>query len=217
MRNAMGTGEARRIVVTEGMVAVRPPVVGAGRPVYAGPPSDAWAFDTVHSSIFFSVRRMLVARVRGQFTKWRGSMSFDPARPSAADLSVRIEAASIDTGHPDRDAHLRSADFLDVERHPLVTFKSVRVRDLGEMRFAIDGALEIRGETREVVLRADYRGLVRDQWGNDHLGFAATARIARSDFGLRWNEVLPTGELFVGEEVEISIEIQATRLPPRAA
>lgn len=185
------------------------------RPRTSARPSDAWVFDTVHSSIAFSVRRMVVARVRGQFTKWRGSMVFDPARPTEAEVSVHIDAVSIDTGFPERDAHLRSPDFLHADAHPSITFKSAGVRDLGEGRFAITGTLQIRGQSREVVLDASYHGLVRDKWGNDHLGFAASTRIARSDFGLRWNEVLPTGELFVGEEIEISIDIEATRLPAR--
>jgi polyisoprenoid-binding protein YceI len=201
--DARGLPGGRRVVAMEREAAARS--------------SDAWVFDTVHSSILFSVRRMVVARVRGQFTKWRGSMSFDPARPEAAEVAVRIEAASIDTGDSERDSHLRSADFLDAENHPAITFKSVRVEDLGDMRFAIRGALEIRGQTREAVLEASYHGVVRDKWGNDHLGFSAKTRIARSDFGLRWNEVLPTGELFVGEDVEISIEVAATRLPPHQA
>jgi polyisoprenoid-binding protein YceI len=198
-----------------GMDAGATGAVGASDSRPAARPSDEWVFDTVHSSIAFSVRRMVVARVRGQFTKWRGSMVFDPARPAEAEVFVHIDAVSIDTGFPERDAHLRSTDFLHADEHPSITFKSVRVRDLGEGRFAITGALQIRGQTREVVLEASYHGLVRDKWGNDHLGFAAKTRIARSDFGLRWNEVLPTGELFVGEEIDISIEIEATRLPPR--
>jgi polyisoprenoid-binding protein YceI len=208
-------GGGKRTFAEVQAVAAATGAAGDFRPRASARPSDAWVFDTVHSSIAFSVRRMVVARVRGQFTKWRGSMFFDPARPVEAEVSVHIDAVSIDTGFPERDAHLRSADFLHADAHPSITFKSAGVRDLGQGRFAITGALQIRGQTREVVLDASYHGLVRDKWGNDHLGFAAKTQIARSDFGLRWNEVLPTGELFVGEEIEISIEIEATRLPAR--
>jgi polyisoprenoid-binding protein YceI len=186
------------------------PPVAVGGASWAG---EVWGFDTVHSSIHFSVRRMVVGRVRGQFTKWRGTMSFDPARPEVSRVTVRIDADSIDTGDPQRDAHLRSPDFLDAERYPLLAFDSTGVEDLGKGRLAIKGALEIRGVTRDAVLEATYRGSVRDRWGNDHLGFEARGRIDRGAFGLRWNEVLPTGELFVGESVDISIEIEATRLP----
>jgi polyisoprenoid-binding protein YceI len=177
--------------------------------------SHAWVFDTVHSSIHFSVRRMLVGRVRGQFTKWHGSMAFDPARPEATSISVRIDARSIDTGDAERDEHLRSPDFLDAEHHRHIAFDSARIELLPDGRFALAGVLEIRGVAEEVVLATKYLGLVRDRWGNDHVRFAATTRIQRGPFGLVWNEMLPTGELFVGEEIEISIAIEATRLPQR--
>jgi polyisoprenoid-binding protein YceI len=176
-----------------------------------------WRFDTVHSSIQFSVRRMLVGRVTGEFTKWRGTMAFDLARPEASQLSVRIDAGSIDTGDTERDAHLRSPDFLHADGHPLLTFESARVAVLSEGRFAVTGALQIRGVTREVVLEATYRGATRDLWGNDHLQFDAKTRIERGAFGLKWNQVMPTGELFVGESVEITMTIEATRLPVNLA
>jgi polyisoprenoid-binding protein YceI len=176
-----------------------------------------WRFDTVHSSIHFSVRRMLVGRVAGEFTKWRGTMAFDPAQPEASHLDVRIDAGSIDTGEVERDAHLRSPDFLHADAHPVLTFQSLRVDVVEEGRFAVTGLLQIRGVTREVVLHATYRGTTRDPWGNDHLTFDASTRIERGAFGLKWNQVMPTGELFVGESVEITLAIEATRLPVNVA
>jgi polyisoprenoid-binding protein YceI len=183
----------------------------------SSPAPPAWRFDTVHSTIEFSVRRMLVGRVSGQFTKWRGTMTFDHAHPEVSELSVRIDAASIDTGDLERDAHLRSPDFLHADQHPLLTFESLGVARVGEGHFAVTGALQIRGVTREVVLDAIYRGTARDLWGNDHLSFEASGRIERGAFGLKWNQVMPTGELFVGESVEIAMAIEATRLPANVA
>jgi polyisoprenoid-binding protein YceI len=206
---AMGAAASRTDVSS-----LRAGVPGAARAPLA---PQAWRFDTVHSSIHFSVRRLLVSRVHGEFTKWRGTMTFDPARPEASQLSVRIDAGSIDTGEPERDAHLRSPDFLHAEQHPVLTFQSARVLAVDATRLAVTGALQIRGVTREVTLDATYRGTVRDEWGNDHLVFTATTRIERGAFGLKWNQVMPTGELFVGESVEISMDIEATRLPVNVA
>ncbi|HEY2515695.1 MAG TPA: YceI family protein [Polyangiaceae bacterium] len=179
----------------------------------AVPASHAWAFDTVHSSIQFSVRRLLLARVRGQFTKWRGSMTYDPARPEAAKVSVRIDAASIETGDADRDERLRSSDFLDVARAPAMTFESVKVAVVDERHLELVGVLTIRGVTQAVVLSAELQDSVRDHWGNEHLRVAAKTILRRSDFGLTWEDSMPAGEWFLGEDVEISIAIEATRLP----
>jgi polyisoprenoid-binding protein YceI len=142
-------------------------------------------------------------------------MQYDPAHPEQARVSVRIDAQSIDTGDDERDRHLRSVDFLDAEREPVITFESVRVERRGDSKLAVTGGLTIRGVTREVVLNVVLRGTARDRWGNEHLGVGATTAIERGAFGLKWNETMPSGELFVGEEVEISIEIEATRLPER--
>jgi polyisoprenoid-binding protein YceI len=171
-----------------------------------------WVFDTVHSSIHFSVRRMVIGRVRGQFTKWRGSMVFNESIPREAHVAVRIDGDSIETNDARRDKHLRSADFLDVEHFPHITFASSRIEGDGE-RLTITGLLGIRGVTREVVLESEYRGKVRDRWDNERLGFSARTTIQRHAFGLTWNEVMPTGELYVGDEIEISIEIEAMRSP----
>jgi polyisoprenoid-binding protein YceI len=181
----------------------------------SGEPSQkaiTWVFDTVHSSIHFSVRRMVIGRVRGQFCKWRGSMVYDESVPREAHVAVRIDADSIETNDARRDAHLRSADFLDVAQFPHITFASSRVEANGE-QLTITGLLGIRGVTREVVLESERRGKVRDRWDNERLGFSARTTIPRHAFGLTWNEVMPTGELYVGEEIEISIEIEAMRSP----
>lgn len=198
-----------------GVVTLGSPVPVAVRS--AVPTSHAWVFDTVRSSIQFSVRRLLASRVRGQFTKWRGSMTYDPANAEAAKVSVRIDAASIDTGDADRDEHLRSADFLDVERAPAMTFESVKVAVVDDRRFEVVGVLTVRGVTQAVVLSAELQDSVRDAWGNEHLRVTAKTTIQRSDFGLTWEDSMPAGEWFLGEDVEITIAIEATRLPvPRS-
>lgn len=191
-------------------------------PQAMGPVADAnvagaWVFDTVHSSIHFSVRRLVVGRVRGQFTKWRGSMAWNEASPRDSQVRVSIDADSIETSDPARDAHLRSADFLDVEHFPSMTFASTRVEPVDAEHLTVTGLLSIRGIEREVALQCEYRGRARDRWDNERLGFAARTVIERHAFGLVWNEVLPTGEMFVGEEVEISIDIEAMRSPPGTA
>ncbi len=177
---------------------------------------DAWRFDTVNSSLAFSLRRMVVGRIRGQFTKWRGTMEFDPSRPEATKVVLRIDADSIETGDAERDARLRGADFLASALFPHLTFRSSSVVDRGGGQLAIRGMFEVRGVVREVVLDLSYLGSARDAWGNDHRKFRATMRIERGLFGLKWCEALPAPELLLGGAVEIAIDIEATRLPGNA-
>jgi len=173
----------------------------------------SWVFDTVHSSIQFSVRRMVVSRVRGQFTRWRGLMIFDQDNPGGSRVEAQIDANSVDTNDTRRDAHLRSPDFLDAQRHPAISFASTRIEAVGPGRYRMTGALTIRGVSREIGVAAEYRGKVRDPWGNDRLVFAATTTLLRHAFGLTWNEVLPAGELYVGEEIDVEIAIEALPAP----
>jgi polyisoprenoid-binding protein YceI len=173
----------------------------------------SWVFDTVHSSIQFSVRRMVLSRVRGQFTRWRGSMFFDEDKPGESRVQAQIDANSVETNDARRDVHLRSTDFLDAEHHPTISFTSTRIEAAGAGRFQMTGMLAIRGLTREITIASEYRGKVRDPWGNDRLVFAARTTILRHAFGLTWNEVLPTGELYVGEDIDVEIAIEALPAP----
>lgn len=172
--------------------------------------SKLWNIDTTHSGIHFSVRHMVFARVRGRFTGWSGAIQLDPSHPARSSVEVEIQAGSIDTGVADRDNHLRSPDFLDVEQFPTLRFKSKSVEEAGD-RYRITGDLTIRGVTREVVLDVEYAGQAKDPWGNKRAAFTASASFDRKDFGLRWNQVLEAGGVLVGERIEVELEIQAVQ------
>ncbi len=170
-----------------------------------------WDFDLTHSSVGFSVRHLVISKVRGRFARWSGQLTFDPARPEATTVDVSIEAASIDTGEAQRDAHLRSADFFDAERFPRITFHGTRVEKLGDDRWQLAGELAIAGVTKPVTLEVESFGLAKDPWGGERAGFSARTTIDRRDFGLTWNQTLETGGVLVGEKIEIVIEIEAVK------
>jgi polyisoprenoid-binding protein YceI len=173
--------------------------------------TERWEIDSSHSSIQFTVRHLVIAKVRGQFSRWTGSISAPDGDFSRATLSAAIDAGSIDTGVADRDAHLRSADFFDVERYPEVTFTSTEVTRVADDRLLLAGALTIKGVTRDVVLDVEPLGLAKDPWGNERAAFSATTSIDRRDFGLTWNQVLETGGVMVGDRIDITFEIEAVR------
>ena len=174
-------------------------------------PATLWQFDPTHSRVGFAVRHLMVSKVRGEFAKWSGTFAFDPDRPEASTVAVDIDAASLDTKEPQRDAHLRSGDFFDAEHFPTLTFRSTKVERAGAQRFSVAGDLTIRGVTRAVTLDVDYAGQVKDAWGGTRAGFSARTTIDRKEFGLVWNMVLEAGGLTVGDQVEIDIEIEAVR------
>ena len=175
-----------------------------------------YLIDTTHSSIDFSIRHLVIAKVRGRFAAFSGSLELDPADLSKSTVSVEIEAASISTNEAKRDAHLRSPDFFDVEQFPLITFTSKQVVvDGSDLR--VTGDLTIHGVTREVVLAAESLGATKDPWGNDRIAFAAKTSIDRKEFGLRWNQVLEAGGFMVGDKVEIGLDVQAVRQAASAA
>lgn len=170
-----------------------------------------WNIDSSHSGAQFAVRHMVISKVRGTFERWAGTIEFDPSKPEASKVSVRIEAASIDTHEPQRDQHLRSADFLDAEKYPAITFESRRIESRGEDRYRVLGELTIHGVTRPVELDTEYLGGGKDPWGNERIGFFAKTSLNRKDFGLNWNQVLETGGVLVGEQVEVSLDVQAVK------
>ena len=169
-----------------------------------------WNFDNSHSSIGFSVRHLMISKVRGQFNQWSGTFDYDESDPTKSKLSVSIDAASIDTRDEKRDAHLRSPDFFDVEKFPALTFASTRVERDGD-DFVVTGDLTIHGVTRAVQLKVESLGQTKDPWGGQRAGFSATATINRKDFGMHFNMALETGGVLVGEKIEIAIEIEAVR------
>jgi polyisoprenoid-binding protein YceI len=170
-----------------------------------------WRIDSAHSAAQFTVRHMMVSNVRGHFGKLAGTARFDAADPAKGSLEVTVDVASIDTREPKRDAHLKSADFFDAEKHPAMTFKSKRIDRAGS-GYRLTGDLTIRGVTREVVFNVE--GLapeVKDGRGGVRTGATATARINRKDFGLTWNRAIETGGVVVGDEVAITVDLQFIR------
>ena len=173
------------------------------------PEVGSWTFDPAHTSIGFTVKHLMAAKVRGSFKSFAGSISQgdDAASTSAA---VTIEAASIDTGVEDRDNHLRSPDFLDVENHPQITFETTSIAQSGA-GFTVTGDLTIRGVTKPVTLDMTYGGIVSDPWGNAKAIFSGETKINREEFGLTWNQALEAGGWLVGKDVAIEVEVQAAK------
>ncbi|HEU4580277.1 MAG TPA: YceI family protein [Polyangiaceae bacterium] len=173
--------------------------------------TNTWALDTAHSGISFSVRHMVVAKVRGRFATWTGSVELDESDLSRSRVEVEIDASSIDTGVAQRDQHLRSADFLDVEQFPTLRFQSKRIENVRGDRFDVIGELTLHGQTREVTLAVERGGQAKDPWGNQRVGFSARASILRSEFGLTWNQALETGGVLVADRIEIELDVQAVQ------
>jgi polyisoprenoid-binding protein YceI len=172
--------------------------------------TQTWNFDTAHSTVGFWVKHMMFAKVRGEFTSWTGSLSFDPADLGTLKVEAKIDAASINTGNEARDNHLRSGDFFDVEQHPSLTFGSSKVEGSGD-RLKVYGDLTLHGVSKPVVLDVERTGSGKDPWGNERVGFHAKTTINRKDFGLGWNQALEAGGVLVGEEIHIEIEVQAIK------
>lgn len=167
--------------------------------------------DPAHTAVHFSVRHMMVSNVRGEFRKVSATIAFDAEDPANSSVEASIDAASINTREPDRDTHLKSADFLDVEKFPVITFLSKRI-GTHKGGGTITGDLTIRGVTHEVTLDVeDLTPEIRDPWGKQRIGATATAKLNRKDFGLVWNSPLETGGVLVGEEVKINVDIEVVR------
>ena len=167
-----------------------------------------FSIDKAHSEAAFQVRH-LVTRVRGRFTDFEGTITMVHDAPERSSVDVVIQATSIDTSQPDRDTHLRSADFFDVGKFPTLTFKSTTVTPAGGDKYQVAGDLTIHGVSKSVVLPTTFLGLAKDPWGNERAGFEAELTINRKDFGLSWNAALETGGFLVGDEVKISLAVQA--------
>jgi polyisoprenoid-binding protein YceI len=169
-----------------------------------------WEIDSSHSSLHFSVRHLVIAKVRGSFQRWSGTIQGPEGDFSKATVAVTIDASSIDTGVAERDAHLKSPDFFDVAQYPELRFVGKQVRGSGA-EIEVVGDLTIKGTTREVVLRVEQHGQAKDPWGNLRAAFTAKTSIDRKDFGLTWNQVLETGGVMVGDRVDIEAEIEAVK------
>ena len=176
-----------------------------------------WTFEPGHTAAEFCVRHMMVTYVRGSFKNVKGSLEFDPAAPDRSRLQATIEAAGLWTGEPQRDAHLKSADFLDVEHHPTITFESERVELMGPNDAKVSGRVTIRGITKPLSLQVHFLGTWQTPWWEDGVdkgpktraGFSATGRLNRKDFGVNWNSALDRGGVVVGDDVEITLDAEA--------
>ena len=168
-----------------------------------------WNIDPVHSAAQFKVKHMMISNVKGEFTSVKGSLEFDEENIENSRVQAEVDASTINTREPQRDAHLKSADFFDVEKFPTLLFRSTKVSKLTDDEVAVAGELTIHGATRPVTFAVE--GLsepTKDPWGNTRLGLSATTKINRKDFGLTWNAALETGGILVGEEVTITLDIQ---------
>lgn len=175
-----------------------------------------WNIDAAHTRANFSARHLMVTTVRGAFDQVSGTVEFDPANPAAASVDATIVASSINSGVGDRDNHLRSADFLDVENFPTLTFKSTSVKPTGDNTADITGDLTIRGTTRPITLKAEFLGATAGMGGDHRAGFEASTKINREDFGLTWNVGLEAGGVLVGKDVTINIDAQLIQVPEGA-
>ncbi len=167
-----------------------------------------WNIDPSHSTVGFSVKHMMISTVRGRFADFTAAITLDEANAANSSVNVSIASASVDTKFEQRDNHLRSADFFDVENHPKLTFASKRVEGNPNGDFKVIGDLTIRGVTREVVLNATFDGTGKDPWGNERRAFSASTMINREEFALTWNQGLEAGGLLVSRDVKIEIESQ---------
>jgi len=167
-----------------------------------------WNFDKAHSNIGFSVRHLVISKTKGDFGDYSGKVVFDGDNLEKGSAEITIQMASIDTDDEDRDKHLRSADFFNVEKYPTMTFKSKEVRKGEDNKFTMTGDLTIKDVTREVVLKGEFMGIMEDPWGNTRAGFSAETTINRQDFNVSWNNALQDGSLVVGNDVKIELEIE---------
>jgi polyisoprenoid-binding protein YceI len=173
-----------------------------------------WQLDPAHTQVEFKAKHMMITTVRGRFSEVSGTVAVDEENPEDSSVEVKIDARSIDTRVGDRDTHLRSEDFLNVEKYPEITFRSKRIEGAhGEPgdRFRVVGDLTIRGETTEVELKATYEGQAQDPWGGTRAGFTASTKIDRRDWGLTWNQALEKGGILVSNDVTIELQVQAVR------
>ncbi|GIN87723.1 polyisoprenoid-binding protein [Heyndrickxia sporothermodurans] len=171
-----------------------------------------WTVDALHSGIDFSVKHMMVSKVKGAFQKFNAVIEAEPTDLTTATIDFTIDVASIDTRNNDRDNHLRSADFFDVEQFPTMTFKSTKIEKTGEDEYSVTGDVTLHGVTRQETFNATFEGLAKDPMsGAEKVGFSANGKIKRSDYGLTWNAALETGGVLVGDDIKVSIEIEAAK------
>lgn len=173
--------------------------------------TGTWAIDPTHSTIAFSARHAMVAKVRGTFSEFEGTLVLDGENPAASKADLTIQAASIDTKTADRDAHLKSPDFLDVEAFPTLTFTTTSVQHTGGNDFALVGDLTIHGVTKPVTIAVELVGVNADPWGGTRVGLEGKTEISRKDFGLTWNVAIEGGGILVGDSIKIELDVEAVK------
>jgi polyisoprenoid-binding protein YceI len=179
-------------------------------PVFAH--AATWEIDPAHSSVSFSVRHMMISTVRGQFRSFSAKATGDPTAPASATIEATIDAKTIDTGNEKRDGHLKSPDFFDVEKFPTVTFKSKKIESAAAGKAKVTGDLTMHGVTKQVVLDVEYpAATIKDPMGNTKAGAHATTRIDRKDFGIVWNKAMDGGGIMVGDDVDVTIDVEAVK------
>ena len=188
-------------------------LVAAAAPARA----STYKIDPDHSSINFTIAHLTISRVHGRFDKFSGTIEYEPGKMDLWKTDASIETASINTSVEARDKHLRSPDFFNAEKFPVMTFKSMKVSDVKEMKGKLTGDFTMLGVTKPVTLEVEGYGPVKDPWGNERVGATAKGKINRKDFGMVWNKNLDTGGLMIGDEVEIVLEIEAVKEKPKEA
>jgi polyisoprenoid-binding protein YceI len=178
--------------------------------------AGSWTIDPVHSDVSFTVRHMMVSKVRGRFGRFEGSF-VTAENPLDSSVTASIDLGSIDTNNPQRDAHIRSSDFFDVEAHPTMTFHSTGIRPAGDGTFLVDGELRLRGVTRPVTLRLEFNGFGPDPYGGTRAGFSASTELNRRDFGIDISMTYDGGGIVIGDKVTVNLEIEAILDAPAAA
>lgn len=168
-----------------------------------------WKLDPAHSHAEFKIRHMMISNVKGSFSGLSGTLNENVADPTKSVVEASIDVSSINTGEAQRDGHLKSADFFDVEKYPTMTFKSTQVKPNGDGGYNVTGDLTLHGQTRQQTFVVDGpTAPAKDPWGNTRIGLSATAKINRKDYGLNWNAALETGGILVGEDVNVTLEVQ---------
>lgn len=167
-----------------------------------------WAIDPTHSEILFKVKHLMITNVKGEFRKFNATLSSDGNNFSQAKVNVTIDTASVFTNEDNRDNHLKSADFFDVENHKEINFVGTSFDKVDDENYTLKGNLIIKGVSKEISLNVEFGGINKDPWGNEKAGFSVSGKINRKDFGLNWNAALETGGVLVSDEVKINAEIQ---------
>lgn len=184
------------------------PATTATTAAYSFPEAGTWIFDRDHTTVAFEARHLMVAKVHGVFRNFAGAVTIG-ATPESSSATLTIQVASVESGFADRDAHLRSADFFDVERHPEITVRAAGLRHIAGERWAATAALTVRGVTLPVELTIEFSGTVNDPWGNRKIGFSVAAEIDREAWGLTWNAALEAGGIVAGKKVRLAVDVEA--------